>query len=118
MDDTKIAKGSLLMFLGTFIFRIGGFIYRFSMASLLGPAGYGILALTIPLIGAMQLTAAGGIPTAIAKYIAEYDAVDQTETVIQIIKTSSKLVIILGIIISILVYIFAEPLAINVFHNP
>jgi stage V sporulation protein B len=118
MNDTKIAKGSLLILIGSIIFRIGGFIYRFSMAYLLGPAGYGIFALTIPLIGVMQLSAAGGIPLAVAKYIAQYDAVDQPGMIIQIIKTSSKLVLTLGIILSIVIYILAEPLALMLFHNP
>jgi stage V sporulation protein B len=36
----------------------------------------------------------------------------------QIIKTSFKLVITLGIILSITIYILAEPLALTLFHNP
>lgn len=118
MSDTKIAKGSIIILLGSFIFRIGGFIYRFAMAYLLGPAGYGIFTLTIPLIGILQLSAEGGIPPAIAKYIAQYDAVGQTDMVKQIIKTSFKLVIAMGLILSLVIYVLAEPLAINLLHKP
>lgn len=117
MNDTKIAKGSIIILLGSLIFRVGGFIYRFSMAYLLGPAGYGIFTLTIPLIAVLQLSAEGGIPPAIAKYIAHYDAIGQPDMVKQIIKTSFKLVITLGIILSVVVYIVAEPLALMLFHN-
>jgi stage V sporulation protein B len=117
MSDSKIAKGSILILLGSFIFRIGGFIYRFSMAYLLGPAGYGIFTLTMPLIAVLQLSAEGGIPPAIAKYIAHYDAVGDKAMVKQIIKTSFKLVITLGILLSIIIYLIAEPLALYLFHN-
>jgi stage V sporulation protein B len=117
MSDSKIAKGSIIILLGSFIFRIGGFIYRFSMAYLLGPAGYGIFTLTMPLIAVLQLSAEGGIPPAIAKYIAQYEAVDDKAMVKQIIKTSFKLVVTLGIILSITVYLIAEPLALTLFHN-
>lgn len=118
MSDTKIAKGSIIILLGSLIFRVGGFIYRFSMAYLLGPAGYGIFTLTLPLISVLQLSAEGGIPPAIAKYIAQYDAVDQKDMIKQIIKTSFKLVLTLGVLLSIAMYILAEPLALNLFHNP
>lgn len=118
MSDTKIAKGSLIILIGSLIFRVGGFIYRFSMATLLGPAGYGIFTLTLPLIGLLQLSAEGGIPPAIAKYIAQYEAVGQKHMIKQIIKSSFKLVLTLGLILSFIIYILAEPLALHVFHNP
>lgn len=117
MSDSKIARGSIIILLGSLIFRVGGFIYRFSMATLLGPAGYGIFTLILPIIAVLQLSAEGGIPPAIAKYIAHYDAQGNNAMVKQIIKTSFKLVITLGIILSIIIYIMAEPIA-NFFHNP
>lgn len=118
MSDSKIARGSIIILLGSLIFRVGGFIYRFSMAYLLGPAGYGIFTLTMPLIAVLQLSAEGGIPPAIAKYIAHYDAQGDNAMVEQIIKTSFKLVITLGIILSITIYVLSKPLALSLFHNP
>lgn len=116
--STKIARGSTVILLGSFIFRIGGYIYRFSMAYLLGPAGYGILGLTLPLMGILQLSAEGGIPPAVAKYIAGYKAKNQDYMIKQIIKTSSKLILIMGFIFSIVILFLAETLAINIFHKP
>mgnify|MGYP000987237323 CR=1 FL=1 len=117
MSDTKIAKGSIIILLGSMIFRVGGFINRFAMATLLGPAGYGVFILILPIIAVLQLSAEGGIPPAIAKYIAHYDAQGDNAMVKQIVKTSFKLVITLGLILSLIIYIMAEPLA-NFFHNP
>lgn len=118
MSSTKIAKGSLVMLIGSFIFRIGGFIYRFAMATLLGPTGYGILTLTIPLMGVLQLSAEGGIPPAIAKYIAQYEAFNQTDMIRQIIKTSFKLIIVMGFLLSLTIFILAKPIALGFFHKP
>jgi stage V sporulation protein B len=116
--SSKIARGSFIILIGTFIFRIGGYIYRFIMANLLGPAGYGILGLTLPLQGMLITTANGGLPPAIAKYVAEYSAQKQDLMVKQIIKTSMKVMIVLGIVFSILIFFLAEPLAIGLFHKP
>lgn len=116
--STKIARGSSIILAGSFIFRIGGYIYRFSMAYLLGPAGYGILGLTLPIMGILQLSAEGGIPPAVAKYVAEYKAKNQDYMINQIIKTSTKLILIMGFIFSIIIFVLAEPLAVNVFHKP
>lgn len=115
---TKIARGSFIILLGSFIFRIGGFLYRFAMANLLGPAGYGILGLTLPLQGIMIITSYGGLPPAIAKYVAHYKAKEDDDMVRQVIHTSLKVMILLGFFFSIFIYLLAEPLAVNIFHKP
>jgi len=88
------------------------------MAYLLGPTGYGILGLTLPLMGVLQLSAEGGIPPAIAKYIAEYEAKNDAAMIRQIIKTSFKLIIVMGFLLSITIFLLAKPLALGVFHKP
>jgi stage V sporulation protein B len=106
------------MLAGAFVFRIGGYLYRFAAAYLLGPAGFGILNLAIPLQGILITVASGGMPPAIAKYVAEYSAQDRDEMVKQVIHTSMKLVLFLGIIFSVIIFFLAEPLALYVFHKP
>jgi len=115
---TKIAKGSIIMLLGAFVFRIGGSIYRFSMAYLLGPVGFGILNLAIPMQGILITIASGGMPPAIAKYVAEYSAQGNDELVKQVIHTATKMVFILGLLFSVIIFVLAEPLAVGLFHKP
>ena len=67
----KLVRGSLIILIGNVIFRIGGYIYRFLMAILLGPTAYGILGITLPFQGIFQTLSAGGLPPAIAKYVVE-----------------------------------------------
>lgn len=106
------------MLIGAFVFRIGGYLYRFATAFLLGPVGFGILNLAIPLQGILITIASGGMPPAIAKYVSEYSAKDDEVMVKQVIHTSMKMVIILGLIFSVIIFLLAEPLAVGLFHKP
>ena len=63
----KLIRGSFIILIGNIIFRIGGYLYRFLMAALLGPTSWGILATTLPFQGIFQTLSAGGLPPAIAK---------------------------------------------------
>ncbi|KAF5079823.1 Lipid II flippase MurJ [anaerobic digester metagenome] len=116
--SSKIAKGSFVILLGSFIFRIGGYIYRSLMAILLGPAGYGILGLTLPAQNVLILLAAGGLPPAIAKYVSHYSARDDEFMVRQVIKTSTKIMVVLSIVASIMIFFLAKPIAIGFLHKP
>jgi stage V sporulation protein B len=114
---SKIAKGSIVILLGAFLFRIGGWIYRVLMANLLGPAGYGILGLTFPSQGFLMIIAGAGLPPAIAKFVAEYNAKKDYVMVKRVISVSTKLMVILGIAAGVIMYLIAEPLALY-FHKP
>ncbi len=103
---------------GNFIFRIGGYLYRLATAVLLGPVGFGILNLAVPLQGILIQVASGGMPPAIAKYVSEYSAKDDEAMVKQVIHTSMKMVIILGLLFSVVIFFLAEPLAVGLFHKP
>ena len=115
---SKIASGSIVILIGSFVFRIGGFIYRFIMSRLLDTAGYGILGLTLPFQNLLTITANGGLPPAIAKYVAQYSAVEQDDMVRQIIITALKIVAVTGTIGAILMYILAGIIAIDWWHKP
>ena len=105
----KLVRGSLIIFIGNIIFRIGGYIYRFLMAILLGPTAYGILGVTLPFQGIFQTLAAGGLPPAIAKYVAEYEAVDEHDMARQTIFTALKIMVFLGIFLGILMIFVVAP---------
>ncbi len=116
--SSKIAQGSIVILMGSFLFRIGGYIYRFLMANLLGPAGYGILGLTLPFQGFLIIIAGAGLPPAIAKHVSEYYAKNDTEMVKAVINISTKLMIALGLIFSVIIFFLAEPLAMGLFGKP
>jgi stage V sporulation protein B len=106
---SKILRGSFFMLIGNLVFRVGGYVYRFLMASLLGPSKYGIIGITLPFQGILQTLSSGGLPPAIAKYVAEYEALDQKDMARQTIYTSLKMVIVLGICCGAFMVFIAAP---------
>lgn len=115
----KLIRGSLIIFMGNIIFRIGGYVYRFLMAMLLGPTMYGVLGLTLPFQGIFQTLAAGGLPPAIAKYVAEYNAVNDSDMARQTIFTALKIMVFLGLFFGVLmIFVVAPWLANSYLHKP
>lgn len=115
----KLVRGSLIIFIGNIIFRIGGYLYRFLMATLLGPTNNGILGTTMSVQGIFQTLASGGLPPAISKYIAEYEAVDDHNMSRQTIYTALKIMVFLGLLLGFLMIFFIAPILANDFmHKP
>ncbi|WP_409200242.1 oligosaccharide flippase family protein [Methanobrevibacter sp. DSM 116169] len=106
---SKLLRGSFLIMIGNVIFRVGGYVYRFLMASLLGPSSYGILGLTLPFQGIFQTLSSGGMPPAIAKYIAEYEVLGEKDLARQTIYTSLKITVILGLFFGFFMVFYAAP---------
>ena len=115
---SKLASGSIIILLGSIILRLGGFIYRFILSRLLSTTGYGIVGLTLPFQNALITAASGGVPPAIAKYVAEYNAIDEEQMVHQIIVTSMKLMIFMAFIAATVMLIISEPVAIGMWNKP
>lgn len=116
--SSKILKGSFLIMISYVFFRIGGLIYRFLMSRLLGPDGYGLVVLTLPFQGIFQILSAAGIPPAVAKFVAQHKAVGEDEMARQVIFTSLKIMAILGIFFSLVIFFSADWIANNWFHKP
>lgn len=115
----KLVRGSLIILIGNIIFRLGGYVYRFLMAILLGPTAYGILGITLPFQGIFQTLSAGGLPPAIAKYVAEYEAVDEKDMARQTIYTALKIMVFLGLFFGVLmIFVVAPWLAYNYLGKP
>lgn len=107
----KVVKGSFLNLLGNILIRIGGYLNRVLLQYLLGVTGYGVISLVLPLENVLILIAAAGIPPAIAKYVAEYRAKNDDYMVKQVIKTSAKIMLLMSVIATSLIFFLANPLA-------
>ncbi|AMK16234.1 flippase [Methanobrevibacter olleyae] len=116
--SSKVAKGSAIIFIGNIIFRVGGYVYRFLMASLLGPAAYGIFGLTTPFQGIFQVLSAAGLPPAIAKYVSEYNVLDEEDLARQTVFTALKIMVFLGFFFGLVMVFVAAPIITNYYHKP
>ena len=115
----KLIRGSLIIFIGNIIFRLGGYLYRFLMAILLGPVNYGILGITLPFQGIFQTLSAGGLPPAIAKYVAEYEATGEHDMARETIYTALQIMVFLGLFFGVLmIFVVAPYLAYEFLKKP
>ena len=97
--SNKVLKNSLILLIGNLLFRVGGYINRLLMSRMLGPEGYGLYGLTLPFQGIFQILSAGGLPPAISKYVAEYNAQDEKALTRQVILTATKFMVLMAILI-------------------
>lgn len=115
---SKLVKGSAIILIGNVLFRFGGYIYRFLMAMLLGPSAYGVLGLVTPFQGIFQILSSGGLPPAIAKHISEYNALDKQDLSRQVVFTSLKIMLILGIFFGLIIFLVAPWIAYTHYNKP
>ncbi len=116
--SNKVLKNSFILVIGNLLFRIGGYINRLLMSRMLGPEGYGLYGLTLPFQGIFQILSAGGLPPAISKYVAEYNTQDEKALTRQVIITSTKFMVLMAILLSIILLFSSDYIANNIFHKP
>jgi len=116
--SNKILKNSFILIIGNLLFRVGGYINRLLMSRMLGPEGYGLYGLTLPFQGIFQILSAGGLPPAISKYVAQYNAKDEKQLTKQVIITATKFMILMAILLSIILLFSSDFIANVIFHKP
>jgi stage V sporulation protein B len=114
----KLIRGSFLLMISNLLFRVGGYVYRFLMARMLGPEGYGILGYTLFFQGVFQVLSAGGLPPAIAKYVSQHKALEEDQMASQVVFTSLKFMMFLGIFFSLVMFFIGPIIANNIWHKP
>ena len=117
MSD-KVLRNSFILVMGNLLFRVGGYINRLLMSRMLGPEGYGLYGLTLPFQGIFQILSAGGLPPAISKYVAEYNAKDEKALTRQVIYTATKFMVLMAILLSIILLFSSDFIANEIFHKP
>ena len=116
--SNKVLKNSFILLIGNLLFRVGGYINRLLMSRMLGPEGYGLYGLTLPFQGIFQILSAGGLPPAISKYVAEYNAKDEKALTRQVIYTATKFMVLMAILLSIILLFSSDFIANEIFHKP
>ena len=116
--SNKVLKNSFILVMGNLLFRVGGYINRLLMSRMLGPEVYGLYGLTLPFQGIFQILSAGGLPPAISKYVAEYNAQDEKALTRQVIYTATKFMVLMAILLSIILLFSSDFIANAIFHKP
>ncbi|WP_337099510.1 stage V sporulation protein B [Paenibacillus sp. YIM B09110] len=107
MTKQTFIKGAMILLAAGIINRLLGFVPRIALPRIIGAEGVGLYQLSYPFLTVMLTIITGGIPLAVAKWIAEAESQGDSARVKQIFKAAMGLVTTLGIVMTALLLLFA-----------
>ncbi len=93
-------KGAMILLAAGIINRLLGFVPRIALPRIIGAEGVGLYQLSYPFLTVMLTIITGGIPLAVAKWIAEAESQGDSIRVKYIFRTAMGLVTLLGILMT------------------
>ncbi|MDQ8737372.1 stage V sporulation protein B [Paenibacillus sp. LHD-38] len=93
-------KGAMILLAAGIINRLLGFVPRIALPRIIGAEGVGLYQLSYPFLMVMLTIITGGIPLAVAKWIAEAESQGDSNRVKYIFRTAMGLVALLSIIMT------------------
>ncbi|OMF31696.1 stage V sporulation protein B [Paenibacillus sp. FSL H8-0548] len=100
MTKQTFIKGAMILLAAGIINRLLGFAPRIALPRIIGAEGVGIYQLSYPFLTVMLTIITGGIPLAVAKWIAEAESQGDSARVKYIFRTAMGLVTVLGIVMT------------------
>ena len=113
----KITKGTGIVFVGSLVSLLLGFIGRPLIARCGTEADYGVYSLALVVLNICAVIAALGLPTGTARSIAYARGKNDSEKVQKLIPASVQLTVIAGISIGIVVFLSSDIIAVKIFHD-
>jgi len=111
-----IAKGAGLVFLGLIFSKLFSYLYVMLVARL-GTESYGLLSLGFTVLSLASIFALLGLDAGIIRYIPFYLGKNDKGKVKGAITSALKFTVPISLIVSFLLFIFAEQISITFFHN-
>lgn len=95
-------KGALILLVAGIVNRILAFVPRIALPRIIGAEGVGIYQLGYPFLIVLLTLITGGIPLAVAKWIAEADSTGDSQRVKQVFRAAMALTIGLSVLLTVL----------------
>jgi len=115
-DLDIIARNASIFFLGAISIKLLNYLFRVVGSRGLGTEGYGAFVLSLAIFNIFAVVAMLGIPFGIARYVSHYLSKNQKEDAASAIKSGTLITVVLGIILSVIMFIFAESVATLINH--
>jgi len=116
-DLKLIAKSSVVVFLGILLSKVFTYVYRIIIAREFSPADYGLFTISAMITGWFIALSNVGLNQGLARYIPLFRGKNQPEKIKSSCRYSFALTAIASTISAILLFIFAETISINFFHD-
>ncbi len=113
----RLMKGSIYSFIATVALLVVGLVRSSITARLLGADNLGILSIYQDFSGLVVIILMIGIPTAVAKFVAEYGIKDREKTA-RIVSTGILFLIVSSVAGSIAFFLVSDLIAIGIYQTP
>lgn len=110
-NKQSTSKGFAILSAAGFMVKLISLLYVPFLRRILGGEGYGIYASAYPIFVYMYILTNAGIPVAISKMVSELIAIGNYKDAVKTFKIARFLLLILGTIMSLVMLVFAVPLA-------
>lgn len=107
MTKQTFIKGAMILLAAGIINRMLGFVPRIMLPRIIGAEGVGIYQLVYPFLTVVLTIIIGGIPLAVAKWIAEADTKGDSARVKYIFRAAMGLVVFIGVFMTAIMLLFA-----------
>lgn len=112
-----LAKSSIIVFIAILLSKIFTYLYRAIVARYYGPEIYGLLALSLVIVGWFRLFGGFGLADGLLRFISFYRGKKKKDVIKYLIKTSGKFLLMSSIISALVLFFSADFIAENLFHN-
>jgi stage V sporulation protein B len=111
-NKTKtFVKGAAILGVLGLICKVIGAIFRIPLANIVDTQGMAYYAFVYPVYALLLVVSTAGLPAAIAKMVSERRAIDDYIGAKQVFTTSARLLLIIGVVSSLLLFAVSYPLA-------
>ncbi|KQO01070.1 putative polysaccharide biosynthesis protein [Paenibacillus sp. Leaf72] len=113
MKKDSLIKGTLILAMAALVARMLGIFQRVPLEHMLSKEGLASFTVSNNLYLTLLIVATGGIPSAISKMVSERYALGRQQEAQRIYKAALLFGLVTGLILSTLLYVFAEQLAVS-----
>lgn len=110
LTQQSVAKGVMVLTISMMSVKVLSVLYTPFLRYILGATGWGVYSSTYTIFTYIYTIANAGIPVAIAKLVAEFEAKGNFKDAIKTFKVSRTLLIVLGLSLSLFMFLGARPL--------
>ena len=114
----NIAQSSTIVLLALVLSKVFSYSYRIIIARYFGANIYGVLSLALVVIGFFVAFFTLGFPDGVTRFVALYRGKKEDKKIKSLLDFSSKILLIISIIASLICFFLSDFIAINIFHNP
>lgn len=107
MSTSNILRGTFILTLGTMLSRVLGLVYIFPFYTLVGKSGGELYTYAYVLYSVVLSVATMGVPLAVSKFVAKYNALDEYAVGRKLFRSGILLMSITGIVSFLVLYLLA-----------